>query len=286
VATSRTRRPALRRDRRRHHRRDPPRPPGPGGAPAVEPRPGDGARASTATPSWRPWPSSRPRAGSRPGRPRARSCRPRCRRPGRARGCGRRARRASRSRRSRWRHRRRRRRPIAGPCSCRPGVPDPRRFPVDPPGPGLAARGAAARADAPDLRARPRATRRCGRRWRRGSVGPAGSRASAEHVLVTRGSQMALDVCARALLRPGDRVAVEALGVPGPAWDALRLAGAVLVPIAVDRDGLDVAGAGPGPRPGAAARALHHAAPPVPDDGDDERRPAPGAGRAGPPGRG
>jgi hypothetical protein len=51
---------------------------------------------------------------------------------------------------------------------------------------------------------------------------------------------MALDVCARALLRPGDRVAVEALGYR-PAWDALRLAGAVLVPIAVDRDGLDIA---------------------------------------------
>jgi GntR family transcriptional regulator/MocR family aminotransferase len=62
--------------------------------------------------------------------------------------------------------------------------------------------------------------------------------ATAEHVLVTRGSQMALDVCARALLRPGDRVAVEALGYR-PAWDALTLAGAELVPIAVDGDGLD-----------------------------------------------
>ena len=64
--------------------------------------------------------------------------------------------------------------------------------------------------------------------------------ATADHVLVTRGSQMALDVCARALLRPGDRVAVEALGYR-PAWDALTLAGAELVPIAVDGDGLDVA---------------------------------------------
>jgi GntR family transcriptional regulator/MocR family aminotransferase len=63
--------------------------------------------------------------------------------------------------------------------------------------------------------------------------------ATADHVLVTRGSQMALDVCARALLRPGDRVAVEALGYR-PAWDALTLAGAELVPIAVDGDGLDV----------------------------------------------
>ncbi|MBK9033800.1 MAG: PLP-dependent aminotransferase family protein [Myxococcales bacterium] len=63
--------------------------------------------------------------------------------------------------------------------------------------------------------------------------------ATAAHVLVTRGSQMALDLCARALLRPGDRVAVEALGYR-PAWHALILAGAELVPIAVDGDGLDV----------------------------------------------
>jgi GntR family transcriptional regulator / MocR family aminotransferase len=63
--------------------------------------------------------------------------------------------------------------------------------------------------------------------------------ATADHVLVTRGSQMALDLCARGLLRPGDRVAVEALGYR-PAWDALTLAGAQLVPIAVDHHGLDV----------------------------------------------
>lgn len=64
--------------------------------------------------------------------------------------------------------------------------------------------------------------------------------ATAENVLVTRGSQMALDLCARALLRPGDVVAVEALGY-APAWDALRLSGARLVPIGVDAEGLDVA---------------------------------------------
>ncbi|MBP6628877.1 MAG: PLP-dependent aminotransferase family protein [Kofleriaceae bacterium] len=64
--------------------------------------------------------------------------------------------------------------------------------------------------------------------------------AGPEHVLVTRGSQMALDLCARALLRPGATVAVEAFGY-APAWNALRLAGARLVPIAVDGDGLDVA---------------------------------------------
>lgn len=60
-----------------------------------------------------------------------------------------------------------------------------------------------------------------------------------ETVLITRGSQMALYLAAHALLRRGDRVAVEALGYP-PAWDALRGAGADLVPIPVDAEGLDV----------------------------------------------
>jgi GntR family transcriptional regulator/MocR family aminotransferase len=63
--------------------------------------------------------------------------------------------------------------------------------------------------------------------------------ATAEQVLVTHGSQMAMDLCARALLRPGDVVAVEALGYR-PAWDALRLTGATLVPVPVDEHGLDV----------------------------------------------
>jgi GntR family transcriptional regulator/MocR family aminotransferase len=62
---------------------------------------------------------------------------------------------------------------------------------------------------------------------------------TAEDVVVTRGSQMALTLAARALLRPGDAVAVEALGYR-PAWEAFRAAGATLVPVAVDRDGLDV----------------------------------------------
>jgi len=66
-----------------------------------------------------------------------------------------------------------------------------------------------------------------------------GLAASAEDVIVTRGSQMALWLVARALLSPGDRVAVEAFGY-APAWEALRTRGAELVPIAVDADGLDV----------------------------------------------
>ncbi len=60
-----------------------------------------------------------------------------------------------------------------------------------------------------------------------------------ENVLVTRGSQMALDLVARTLLRPGDTVAVEALGYR-PAWEALRLTGAELIPLPVDERGLDV----------------------------------------------
>jgi GntR family transcriptional regulator / MocR family aminotransferase len=66
-----------------------------------------------------------------------------------------------------------------------------------------------------------------------------GLAASAENVLVTRGSQMALDLVARALCAPGDVVAVEALGYR-PAWNALSRAGARLLPIPVDADGLDV----------------------------------------------
>lgn len=57
-------------------------------------------------------------------------------------------------------------------------------------------------------------------------------------VLVVRGSQMGLDLCARLLLAPGDVVAVEALGY-APAWAALRAAGARLVPVPVDGEGLD-----------------------------------------------
>ncbi len=58
-------------------------------------------------------------------------------------------------------------------------------------------------------------------------------------LLSTRGAQHGLDLVARALLRPGDRVVVEALGY-APAWRALTLAGASLVPAPVDADGLQV----------------------------------------------
>jgi GntR family transcriptional regulator/MocR family aminotransferase len=57
---------------------------------------------------------------------------------------------------------------------------------------------------------------------------------------VTRGSQMALTLVSRALIRPGDVVAVEDPGYPH-AWETLRAVGAALVPIRVTPDGLDVA---------------------------------------------
>jgi GntR family transcriptional regulator/MocR family aminotransferase len=66
-----------------------------------------------------------------------------------------------------------------------------------------------------------------------------GLAAGADDVLVTRGSQMAFDLLARTLISPGDVVAVESFGYR-PAWTALTLAGAKLVPIPVDERGADV----------------------------------------------
>ena len=58
-------------------------------------------------------------------------------------------------------------------------------------------------------------------------------------VLITQGSQMALDLIARTIVTPGDVVAVERLGYR-PAWAALQRAGARLEPVAIDDEGLDV----------------------------------------------
>jgi GntR family transcriptional regulator / MocR family aminotransferase len=63
--------------------------------------------------------------------------------------------------------------------------------------------------------------------------------AGAANILVTRGSQMAWTLIARALLEPGDTVAVEHLGYR-PAWEALRHTGARLAPVPVDPAGLRV----------------------------------------------
>lgn len=66
-----------------------------------------------------------------------------------------------------------------------------------------------------------------------------GLASTADNVLVTRGSQGALDLAARTLVQPGDTVAVEALGYRR-AWSAFQLAGARLVPVSVDAEGLQV----------------------------------------------
>ena len=59
-------------------------------------------------------------------------------------------------------------------------------------------------------------------------------------VLVTTGSQQALQISALALLDPGDRAWIEEPGYPG-IQQALRAASATLVRIPVDRQGMDVA---------------------------------------------
>lgn len=66
-----------------------------------------------------------------------------------------------------------------------------------------------------------------------------GLAAGPEAVLPTRGSQMALFLVAQLLVRPGDVVCVEEPGYR-PAWEAFRRAGARLVALPVDGDGLVV----------------------------------------------
>jgi GntR family transcriptional regulator / MocR family aminotransferase len=61
----------------------------------------------------------------------------------------------------------------------------------------------------------------------------------AGQILITSGSQMALQICAMALLRPDDAVGIEEPGYPG-ARDALQSTGASLAPIAVDEEGIDI----------------------------------------------
>jgi GntR family transcriptional regulator/MocR family aminotransferase len=63
---------------------------------------------------------------------------------------------------------------------------------------------------------------------------------SADEVVVVRGSQMGLELVARALVGPGDTVAVENPGYPS-AWAAFEGAGARLLALPVDDSGLDVA---------------------------------------------
>lgn len=61
----------------------------------------------------------------------------------------------------------------------------------------------------------------------------------ADQVIVVGGSQQGLDLAAKVLLDPGDSVWVEDPGYPG-ARSVLTVAGAQLVPVPVDDDGIDV----------------------------------------------
>jgi len=60
-----------------------------------------------------------------------------------------------------------------------------------------------------------------------------------DRLLITRGAQLAVALAARALIRPGDVVAVEELGYLS-AWEAFRASGARLVPLPVDEGGVSV----------------------------------------------
>ncbi len=60
-----------------------------------------------------------------------------------------------------------------------------------------------------------------------------------DDLLITAGSQMALALAAKVALVPGDLVAVEQYGYR-PAWEALRAAGAELLPLPLDQHGLRV----------------------------------------------
>jgi GntR family transcriptional regulator/MocR family aminotransferase len=67
-----------------------------------------------------------------------------------------------------------------------------------------------------------------------------GVRCSAEQIIVTSGAQQALDLLARVLLDPGDEVWMEDPGYPG-ASQVFQNAGATVIPVPVDGDGIDVA---------------------------------------------
>jgi GntR family transcriptional regulator/MocR family aminotransferase len=135
---------------------------------------------------------------------------------------------------------------VASPLPV-PVTPEPRAF----------------RAGIPALDAFPRAlwARLTARRWRQswlplGYCDPAGYgplreaiatyaaaargvRCTADQVIVTAGSQQAIDLAARLLLDPGDRVWVEEPGYTGTRA-ALRAADALAVPVRVDAEGISV----------------------------------------------
>ncbi len=66
-----------------------------------------------------------------------------------------------------------------------------------------------------------------------------GVAATADDVCITRGSQMAITLLARALIRPSDVIAVEELSYQ-PAAENFRMHGAKVVPIPLDKEGLRI----------------------------------------------
>ncbi|MDX2103386.1 MAG: PLP-dependent aminotransferase family protein [Alphaproteobacteria bacterium] len=71
-----------------------------------------------------------------------------------------------------------------------------------------------------------------------------GVRCAPEQVLVLSSCQAALDLCARLLVQPGERVWVEEPGYIG-AREAFRARGCRLVPVPVDQEGIDIARVAP-----------------------------------------
>jgi len=61
-----------------------------------------------------------------------------------------------------------------------------------------------------------------------------------DNLMITRSIEQAIDLVARTLIAPGDAVAVEAFGYP-PARSVLKMAGARLLPIPLDEQGMDIA---------------------------------------------
>ncbi|HYU16604.1 MAG TPA: PLP-dependent aminotransferase family protein, partial [Candidatus Acidoferrum sp.] len=66
-----------------------------------------------------------------------------------------------------------------------------------------------------------------------------GTRCRADQIYIVGGAQRGLDIVCRLLLDPGDRALMEEPGYPG-AWSALVAAGATIVPVPVDGEGMDI----------------------------------------------
>jgi GntR family transcriptional regulator/MocR family aminotransferase len=67
-----------------------------------------------------------------------------------------------------------------------------------------------------------------------------GVRCDSSQILVTTGSQQALQICAQVLLDPKDQLCMEEPGYPG-ARQAFLMVGVQLIPVRVDHEGLNVA---------------------------------------------